>query len=422
MNRLQRFLELSVLAGCSFVLTQALLPLILAPGDTPMDGNPVWKMILATCYVSVTLILVANYREALFALRRNLFLVALLSLALLSCLWADVHLLVLQRSIAVLGATLLGLTLAVRLSLEDQMRLISWLLRIIAVLSLACIVLAPRYGISDWPHNGDWRGIFGHKNGLGSYMALSVLVEWQLPTATRFGKVCNLLALLLSGALLVFSNSITAIVTVSGSLIFIQLYKLARLRLRVPLFAIVSATLLAIASGVLMLFVDSETVTAALGRTSNLTGRTEIWRWVFSYILERPILGYGFSGFWGGASPESLALDRRLGTPIMYSHNGYIDIFLTLGAAGLLLSLAFLGIGIKRAFDRSERNESSVDLWPLAFLFFFMLHNVAEGTILFQDLEWSLCVAIVIGTDRALLAPALESQEEFLLTPSNEFT
>jgi exopolysaccharide production protein ExoQ len=419
MNGVRQFFEWSVLGGCAFILTQALLVMVLAPGDTPVDGNPLWRVILATSYLCVAAILVWDYRGALLAVRRNWFVTALTLLALVSCLWAQTPTLVLQRSIAVFGATLFGIALAVRLSLEEQLRLMSWVFRTIAVLSLACIVLLPRYGISDWPHQGDWRGIFGHKNGLGAYMALSVLVEWHLPTETRTDKVLNLSALLLSAVLVVFSNSITSIVTLTATLIFIWIYKLARQRLRLPLFAIVSAMFLVIASGVTMLLVDSDIVTTALGRSSNLTGRTEIWRWVISFILERPVLGYGFSGFWGGASDESFALNRRLGVPIMYSHNGYLDILLTLGLVGFALVLVFLGTGTKRAFDRSERNESSVDLWPLAFLFLFMLHNMAECTILFQDLEWSLCIATVVGADTVLFAPA-EQQEQSILVPSEE--
>jgi O-antigen ligase len=331
--------------------------------------------------------------------------------------------LVLRRGIAVFGTTLFGIALAVRLSLEEQLRLMSWVFRIIAVLSLVCIVLAPSYGISDWvEHQGEWRGIFDHKNGLGSVMALSILVEWHLPTQTRFSIALNRLALLLSAVLLVFSSSMTPMIALVASLLFLQIYKFAMQRLRIPVYAIVLATLLMIASGATMLFIDSERVTNALGRTSDLTGRTEIWGRVMSYIPERPVLGYGYSGFWYGASSKSLTVDQVMGTRIMYSHNGYLEILLTLGAVGLLLALGFLATGIKRAFDLSEQHRSSVYLWPLAFLFFLTVHNIGECTILLQDLEWALCVATIVSADATLFATEDEQEEEFLLLPSEEFT
>ena len=420
MSERQGFLESLALGICGFILTQALLSLVLDPGDTPTEGNPVWKLLLCVSYLSVAAILIRSYRETISLVRRNWFLVTLVLLALVSCSWAEVPALVLQRSIAVLGTTLLGIALAVRLSLEDQLRLLSWLFRIIAVLSLACVLLLPSYGISGSGDNG-WRGIFGYKNNLGAIMALSVLVEWHLPVQTRFAKLLNRFALLLSAVLLVFSGSITHMVAVIASVLFIQIYKFA-MRLRIPLYAIVLATLLVVASGVTVLFVDSERLTAVLGRSSDLTGRTEIWALVTSCIPERPVLGFGYSGFWHGASPESLAIDHALGLQVMYSHNGYLEVLLNLGAVGFLLMLAFLGTGMKRAVDHAERDQSSLNLWPLAFLSFSLLRNLGEASILCQDLEWALCVAAIVGADAALCASHAQQEEQSLLVPSEEFT
>jgi O-antigen ligase len=425
MNHPRRVLDLIALGGCAFVLTKALLSMFLLPGDNPADGNPVFKLILTLSYLAVTAVLLTNYRETLFALRRNWSLVALLVLTLLSCLWADSPSIVLQRSIAVLGTTLFGLALAVRLTLQDQLRLMSWVFRIIAVLSLVCVVLLPRYGVSGVAdQEGAWRGVFVQKNGLGAAMALSLLVEWHLPTDTFSSKVFNRLALLLGASLLYFSRSITPAVALVASLLFIQVYKFAvrRLRMRAP-FAVALTALLLLTACIATPLLDSERIAGTLGRSSDLTGRTEIWRWVISYISERPILGYGYAGFWFGASPDSLAIDRAMGTRIMYSHNGYLEILLTLGGVGFVLALAFLGIGMKRAFDYSERGQSGVHFWPLAILFFVMLHNFGECTILFQDLEWALCVAGLVAADPVLVASVAEQEQEVsLLVPSEEFS
>ena len=423
MNEPRRALDLIALGGCAFILTKALLSIFLLPGDNPADGNVVYKLILTLSYLGVTTVLLVNYRETLFVLRRNWSLVALLVLTLLSCTWASSPTIVLQRSIAVLGTTLFGVALAVRLTFEDQLRLMSWVFRIIAVLSLTCIVLLPRYGISSLAdQEGAWRGVFVQKNGLGSIMALSVLVEWHLSTDTAFSKVLNRVALLLSAALLFFSSSITPALALIGCLLFIQLYKFAlhRLRLRPP-FAVALSSLLLLTAGAALSLLESEKIAATLGRSSDLTGRTEIWRWVLSYIAEHPILGYGYSGFWFGASPDSLAIDRAMGIRIMYSHNGYLEILLTLGGVGFVLALAFLGTGMKRAFYCSERGQTSAHLWPLALLFFVILHNFAECTILFQDLEWALCVAAVVAAD-AVLLESVAVQEASLLVPSEEFS
>jgi len=138
---------------------------------------------------------------------------------------------------------------------------------------------------------------------------------------------------------------------------------------------------------------------------------------VASYIPERPILGYGYSGFWGGASSESDAIDSAIGGTVMYSHNGYLEILLNLGAVGLLLTTGFLWTGTKRAYHCSNHGRSTVSLWPLAFLCFFLLYNLTECTILFQDLYWAVCVATVIGSEAVLLESHEEQEEELFFAP-----
>ncbi|HXW57728.1 MAG TPA: O-antigen ligase family protein [Candidatus Cybelea sp.] len=419
----RRALEWVALGGCAFLLTQALLPMFLGPGDTLTDGNPTWRMVLTVSYLSVAAISAAYYRETLFLVRRNWFLAALVALALASCLWAEMPDLVFRRSIALLGTTIFGFALAVRLTVEEQLRLLSWVFRIIAVLSLACIIFVPSYGISSGiEQQGEWQGVFGHKNVLGSAMALSVLVEWQLPTYTRHSQVLNRLALLLSAVLLFFSASVTPMVALVGSILFIKIYDAARRRLGSSGLAVVLASSLVIALGLTMFSVNTEGFTAALGRSSDLTGRTAIWSRVISYIPRRPILGYGYSGFWQGASSDSLEVDRTVGTRIMYSHNGYLEILLALGSVGLLFVLIFLWTGWRRAVCCSERGQPCAHLWPLIFLVFFLLHNFGECTILvWQNLEWALCVAIVAGSDPAILT-AMEPEDELPLVASEEFT
>lgn len=422
MNQSRRLAEILVLGACGFILTGAILTLVLAPGDTPSEGNSLWRLILSISYLSVVAILLPYYRETLYVIRRNWFLAALVLLAFLSCLWAETPALVFRRSIAVCGTTLFGIALAVRLSLEEQLRLFSWLLRIIAILSVACVVLLPGYGISSDTDAHEWRGVFGYKNVLGSMMAMSFLVERHLPADTGFSKTLNRLAMLLSAVLLLFSGSLTPAVALVASIVLTEIYKLASQRLRIPLYATVVAILAVVLSAITVLGVSGEAIASTVGRSSDLTGRTEIWSWTVSFILEKPILGYGYSGFWVGASEASAMVDRAMGGMIMYSHNGYLETLLTLGIVGLVLALGFLGTAVKRTYDWAEREQSGVGLWPLSFLLFFLLHNLGESTILLQDLQWGICVAIVASTAPALFGLYEEQEEELFLESSGQVT
>ncbi len=211
----------------------------------------------------------------------------------------------------------------------------------------------------------------------------------------------------------------TPAVAVAGAILLVEIYKVARWRLRIPLYATILVILLTVSSGAAAFFAGGDTVAGIIGRSTELTGRTNIWGSVLPYILERPILGYGFSGFWGGASAGSSNIDRAMGGTIMYSHNGYIETFLALGLLGFVLTLGFLGIAVKRAYYCSQRRQSSASLWPLAFILFFVMHNFGEATILLQDLQWGICVAVVASADMSLLRVE-QREEEMPLVPAEE--
>lgn len=414
MNGTRRLFELIVLEGSALILSGALLGMLLETERSPLEGNAAWRLVLAITYLVVAFVLLPWYSEVLVVLRRNWSLVALLVLALLSSLWADMPDLVLRKTIGLFGATLFGIALAIRTSFYEQLRMLSWLFRVLAVLSLGWILLFPGYGISP---DGEWMGVFDYKNAMGTAMGLSLLVEWQLPAADRLSKVLKSLAMLLSAVLLLNADSVTPAVALVGTLLLLNIYKFAALRLRLPLYALFLIIAALFTAGLSFVIANSERVMGFLGRSSNLTGRTEIWGLVISFIPERPILGFGYSGFWLGASPESFVVNRVMHGPIMYSHNGYLEMFLNLGVIGFLLTLILIRTGMKRALYLSKKRQFGMELWPLAFLLYFIFHNTGECTILQQNLEWAMCVSCIVGTDLLLLVPDAEDEAELSLIP-----
>src|SRR5262249_37944533 len=323
--------------------------------------------------------LIPWYREALFVLRRNWSLVAIVLLALLSSLWAQMPDLVLRKSIGLYGATLLGVALAVRLSFLDQLRMMSWLFRIIGVLSLAFVVFFPSLAVTV---EGQWIGVFEHKNAMGSMLGLGALVEWVRPAESYGARIFRIVALLLYAVLFIHSDSVSPLIALLGALVLTESYKFATNRLRLPVYAFVLATVLVVAIGFTFVVANGDSIMGIVGRSSNLTGRTEIWSLTLSFIPQRSILGYGYSGFWQGASPDSFVVNRIMRGWVMYSHNGYLEQLLNLGIVGLVLTLTFLGIGVKRAVEVSGYRYSGTAIWPLAFLFYFILHNTSECTIM----------------------------------------
>ena len=171
-----------------------------------------------------------------------------------------------------------------------------------------------------------------------------------------------------------------------------------------------------------LLGIDASAFTALLGRSKDLTGRTELWHSVGSMIQARPFLGYGFSGFWSGGSLESYLVERYVGWSPTYSHNGYLELLLNLGLVGCLLFLAFLSRGLSQAVRLAEHRTAKEDIWPLAFLVFVVVHNCAECSILSQNcFEWALFVATVISANPVVYALMSENPATAALSAQGSF-
>jgi exopolysaccharide production protein ExoQ len=382
---------------------------IVSGGGDSLDGDPRSQAFLAVCYLSVVAIAVMHYRQILFVVRRNPAIFALLALACLSPFWAETPDLVARRAIAAAGTTLFGAVVAIRLTLAEQLKLFRWALRIAAGLSVALLVVAPHAAISTGADGSVLRGIFLHKNHLGATMALGALMEWCYSETTRAANLIRRLSLFLYLVLLVLSNSMTSVVAFAATLIVLYAFRLLHGRLSLPLPVVVMLILL----GAVITMGIQSSVTELLGRSSDLTGRTELWSFTWSMIAKRPLFGYGLSGFWMGASEESVSLQTQLGWTPVYSHNGYLEILLSLGFVGMMLFLIALGTGIRRVLSRARRNASIQDMWPLAFFSFFLVHNMAECSILMQNsLEWSLCLTTVISADATLMGTLSSTAEE----------
>ncbi len=429
----RRLVEHATLGTAAFALSGAFVRFFASGQDTATSGDKRVEMVLAFFYAAVFLVGFIHFKQTLRAGFRAPALFGLLALACASALWAHLPGFVLRRAVGVAGASLVGLVLASRLTLDELMTLLRRVFRIATALSLAVWALSlaginlavmgtSSNSVAGDAEAGALRGIFEHKNGLGAVMALAILVEWHLPVHSVRERNVKALWLAAYGALLVFSDSATALVAVVGTLLLMQAVKAFRYQygLLVP-----TLSIMGLFSGVFFML-NRDSLMGMLGRSSDLTGRSDLWHWVTVMISKRPWLGYGFSGFWRGASEQSAVVEAHIGWSPVYSHNGYLEILLSLGFVGLALFAWVAGIGIWRALIRAKSAQSIEDLWPLAFMVFFLIHNLAECTILLQNnLEWALCVAVVIGFSPSLQtnaeADAPDSEPESMLSGSEEY-
>ena len=433
----RRAIEWFALGAAMLVLAQGFLRFF-ATGGNLKDGDWRVELILAGFYVSIVTIAIIHCGPILRAALSSPGLIALMAVAAASAAWSALPTVVLRRTAGLAGATLFGMVLASRLDFREQLFLFRRVLRIAAACSFALWVLKVGTGMdfvtmgtssnpmADGFDASALRGIFGHKNGLGAMMALAILVDWHMPVRGTLAKTIKILWLGCYALLLHLANSATALLACFATLGI--LFAIRKFRHQYGLLLPVLTIGGLFAGALFAVFRDD--AMRLLGRSSDLTGRSDLWQWVVIMIMKRPWLGYGYSGFWRGASDQSDVIEAHVGWSPIYAHNGYLELTLSLGVLGLLVFLYFIGKGVWRAVIRAKNAATLQDLWPLAFLIFFLLHNLGECTMLMQNnLEWALCIAVVIRSDpRYRLAEDAETSEaesepesEVALPPTPEY-
>jgi len=137
-------------------------------------------------------------------------------------------------------------------------------------------------------------------------------------------------------------------------------------------------------------------VAGAVGRDETLTSRTgsdeAIWPVLFPIAMKHPILGVGYGGFW--VKPVD-GLDYK-GVPINEAHNGYLDVFIELGAVGILLLVPLAVSFFMKARDEFEYRPDWASL-RLACLPVMLIHNITETSWLSSTmLLWNLFIFLAV--------------------------
>jgi exopolysaccharide production protein ExoQ len=142
------------------------------------------------------------------------------------------------------------------------------------------------------------------------------------------------------------------------------------------------------------------------GSVDTLTGRTMIWEDVGYYIRQRPILGYGYGGFWTPTHISVISDEEKWGVPD--GHSTYIDYLLTLGTVGLVAYTLLLLAGIGRAFRFHRLSQNSAFAFCGALLVFCALDGFLESAIGEGSILLFLCMVVL-----ARLAKIGDSSQPF---------
>lgn len=365
-------------------------------GGAPSDAiSPVLWVVI---YGAALLFAHARGLAVLRLVFRSWLIVAIMLLAVLSSAWSADPRLTLHRSLVLCLSTFFGAYMALRLSPAALLRLLAIVLLGLLAVSVVLAVGLPAYGIDHVNGTGyDWRGVFATKNSLGRFAALSTLV-WSIEWWRGFRRLVSAAAVMVSLASLYGSNSRTSMAVCVLLLVFISTVPLLRARSYLAPAAV--SFLALILMSVSYWFVQHvNLVLQSVGATGNLTGRTAIWNVVWVMIKKHVMWGYGYGAFWRGFTGPSGVVWDILDYKTPHSHNAFLDVWLELGAVGVILVVTLLVLGVARGWQYMRMTQDRTGAWPIVFVLFVFFSNLTEsGLTAGNSLSWIVLVAIVNQT------------------------
>ena len=254
---------------------------------------------------------------------------------------------------------------------------------------------------------GRIQGIVGNANILGM-LALLGLIVFALRLAARKGSPVWgwfwLLAALATIALTRSSTVIVAAVAVTLTAAFLGIVRRTAGVARLVAFV---CGAIVVAGGVVAAVVARGPILAALGKSSDLTYRFEIWETVGALAAERPVVGWGWVSYW---APWVHPFDDLIvirGVTYLQAHNAWLDVFLQLGAVGLALFGLFVIGALVRSWGMAAEitriRYSAAELrWPetaapLLLLVALLVQSLAESRLIIE-IGFALLVVIAVKT------------------------
>ena len=366
-------------------------------GIDPGEGDPVQRLFLAVAYLGVGL-LIFHPRSVWRASRRGWLVWALVGWAMLSTLWSVAPEVTLRRSLAASLGVLYGLLLAVRYRPEEVLRMLGAALAIVVAASLMAVAVIPEWAIMGPPHEGAWRGVLWHKNGLGRTAAFALLVFWVLARAGRSprAKAWWWGWVLAAGILVIASRSATGLIL---ALALPAGWWVLQTWARLPGLLRPATGSFFLAVGIPGLFVLPDILAWALGllgKDLTLTGRIPLWLLLIPLALARPLLGYGYGAFWLGESgPSAVVWAVTWDAP--HAHNGVLDLWLEIGLIGAGIAIVMLVLTMLRytalAFQSRESPVVQFGFWISLLV---IIGNMSEAILLESQLGKALYWVLIV--------------------------
>jgi len=363
--------------------------------------EPLISMLWASTYMLALIGLIASFgiNWITWLIRYRLLLSILLIGTAFSAMWSYDIGLTAERTVHLFGSTIIAFYIGFTIPLTRIVNTTAVVLGLLMLCSVAVAFGMPALGIENYEGRNVWRGIMTSKNTLGFWSAITILAcAVAMGNSHTVGKKLLLLAGIALAAIALF-NSVSATSLLSlvvSSLVMSYLYVAFRFNLGL-ISTIVLGAFAAVLVGLAFYNIDTAEL---IGRSGDLTGRSDVWDQVWKLILQKPLTGYGYGTIWY-PTEESVWIQQALtdfSWKVFHAHNGLLQLASEIG-----IPLTFIAVImiiqqlIEIIYCQYQRQQAGV-LFVLGFTIALLVSNYSEARLVVnRELYWIFFVALPIS-------------------------
>jgi O-antigen ligase len=370
--------------------------------DIYTEGSPFDRNIFTILLIAALAVLLARSGRVGPVLRKNVLILLFFLFCAVSIFWSDFPFVAFKRFTKALGDMGMGLII---LSESDPLAALKRLLTRLGFLIFPLSILFIKY----YPHigrllNKSWwleaTGVATQKNELGVdcmmygvfflWMFVSVYREREDPNRRRrllaYGTIIAMVIWLLYQCN--STTSITGLISAGGVMWLASRPSQKPALVHLPVLVVLGIAVTA------LFFNPGGGMVQALGKDPTLTGRKDIWKVLLSWP-NNPWVGQGFESFWLG--DRLTQIRRALGDfPANEAHNGYVEVYLNLGWAGICFIALLLVTGYKRVISGIHRSPENGSLFLGLFLC-TLFFSLTEAAFRLNSISWIFFLMVTMA-------------------------
>lgn len=365
--------------------------------------DPFPRHINTLSYPIIAVLFFLYWKRLTWVATRDLPLLLLVGTILASVFWSVSPQNTINASRGFVRMFLFGAYMTTRYSLKAQMKILTWVFGIAAILSIAVVLAVPSYGLSV-VHQGAWEGIFAHKGMLGDAMSIGAILFLFTAFENRTPNWLAWIGFGITIAINLLTDSASSLISFIFLLSLIPLYLTIKQQYKLKTILLCVGAIIAVSIAIFIVG-NLETILVDV-LNQETSGRASIWSLMIQRIVEeRPWLGYGFNAFWNsdaGTFVGRYAWEETVVATEFNAHSSYMELYAGIGLFGILvytISLITVFIRTVILLFKTQRIEF---FWFIEFLIFAHIAaisnvgKIASGASSYLIIYVSICLSTAI--------------------------